>query len=51
MDEQKRMARELEAPEEIIAAELERLRILKEHERGAWVEEVEGEPYVRTTER
>ena len=50
MDEQKRMARELEAPE-IIAAELERLRILKEHERGAWVEEVEGEPYVRTTER
>jgi hypothetical protein len=37
MDEQKRMARELEAPE-IIAAELERLRILKEHEFGARVE-------------
>jgi hypothetical protein len=42
MDEKTRGTRELEALE-LIAAELERLRILKEHELGAWVEEVEGD--------
>jgi hypothetical protein len=35
----------------MIAAELEQLRIVNEHERGAWVEEVEGDLYVSTTER
>jgi hypothetical protein len=38
-------------PREHAGAKLERLRILKEHELGAWVEEVEGDLYVRTTER
>jgi hypothetical protein len=38
MDEQTRRTRELEALE-LIAAELERLRILKEHELGIWLEE------------
>ena len=50
MDEQQRKARELDALE-LIAAELERLRMLKEYELGARVEEVEGDLYVRTTER
>ena len=42
MNEIGRMAEALE----IIAAELERLRILKEHELGARVEYEEGDPYV-----
>jgi hypothetical protein len=50
MDEQQRKARELDALE-LIAAELERLRMLKEYEPGARVEDVEGNLYVRTTER
>ena len=49
MDEQQRRARELDALE-IIAGELEKLRVLKEHELGARVEEVEGNLYVERTE-
>ncbi len=41
MDEQTRKARTLDALE-LIAAELERLRLLREYELGARVEEVEG---------
>jgi hypothetical protein len=44
MDEQTRRARELDALE-VIAAELERLRILKEHELGVTLEHPpEGDP-------
>jgi len=44
MDEQTRRARELDALE-IIAAELEQLRILREHELGARLEHPpEGDP-------
>jgi hypothetical protein len=50
MDEQTRRARELDALE-IIAAELERLRMLKEHELGARVRDVEGDLYVEAAER
>jgi hypothetical protein len=49
MDEQKRRERELEALE-LIAAELERLRVLKEHELGAQVKEIEGDLHVRSAE-
>ena len=45
MDEQTRQRRTLDALE-IIAAELERLRILREHERGAQVVDEEGSLYV-----
>ena len=50
MDEQKRKARELDALE-VIAEQLERLRVLKEYEIGVRVEEVEGDLYVRPAER
>jgi hypothetical protein len=44
MDEQTRRARELDALE-IIAAELERLRVLNEHELGVRLEDPpEGDP-------
>ena len=44
MDEQQRRAREMDALE-IIAAELEKLRILKEHELGVRLEHPpEGDP-------
>jgi hypothetical protein len=44
MDEQTRRARELEALE-LIAAELERLRVLKEHELGVRLKHPpEGDP-------
>jgi hypothetical protein len=42
MDERKRLIDALE----VIAAELERLRILKEHELGVHLEYDEGDPYV-----
>ena len=47
MDEKKRKERELDALEGI-AAELERLRVLKEHELGVRLEHSAdgGEPYV-----
>jgi hypothetical protein len=50
MDEQTRRARELEAMEGI-AAELEKLRRLREYEIGAEVREVEGNLYVQTIEK
>lgn len=52
MDEQTRKARELDALE-VIAAELERLRVLKEHELGVRVEEDEdgSGPYVTKVEK
>jgi hypothetical protein len=52
MDEQQRRARELDALE-IIAAELEALRVLKEHELGVRLEEApEGSgPYVPEAEK
>ena len=50
MDEQKRRARELDALE-VIAEQLERLRVLKEHELGVRVEEVEGDLYVKPIEK
>jgi hypothetical protein len=49
MDEQKRRERELEALE-LIAAELERLRVQKEHELGVRVKEIEGDLHVRSAE-
>jgi hypothetical protein len=49
MDEQKRRERELEALE-IIAAELERLRMLKEHELGVWIKDVGGTLIVKPVE-
>lgn len=48
-DENTRKARELDALE-VIAAELERLRVLKEHELGVRVHEVEGNLSVRPAE-
>jgi hypothetical protein len=45
MDEQTRRARELDSLE-IIAAELAKLRMLREYEIGAEVREVEGNLYV-----
>jgi len=52
MDEERRRARQLDALE-LIAAELERLRILKEHELGVRLEEdPEGNgPYVPIVEK
>ena len=52
MDEKTRRARTWDAPENI-AAELERLRVLKEHELGVRLEEApEGSgPYVPNVER
>jgi hypothetical protein len=49
MDKQKRRERELEALE-LIAAELERLRVLKEHELGVRLKETEGDLHVRSAE-
>jgi hypothetical protein len=49
MDEQTRRARELDALE-TIAAELEKLRMLREHEIGAEVREVESHRYVQPIE-
>ena len=49
MEEETRRARELDALE-IIAAELERLRLLKEYEIGARVQEVEGDLWVEPAE-
>jgi hypothetical protein len=50
MDEERRKGRELEALE-IIAAELERLRLLKEYELRVQVEDVEGSLNVKPVER
>jgi hypothetical protein len=50
MYEETRKARELDALE-IIAAELERLRMLKEYELGAWVKDGEGSLNVKPVER
>jgi hypothetical protein len=51
MDEKTRKWRELDAVENI-AAELMRLRVLKEHELGVRLEESsDGEPYVPTVEK
>jgi hypothetical protein len=50
MDEQKRRVRELDALE-IIAAELAKLRKLREYEMGAEVREVEGNRYVQPIEK
>jgi hypothetical protein len=50
MDEETRKERQLEALEHI-AAELEKLRMLKEHELGAKVEDVEGSLFVRPAHR
>ena len=49
MDEETRRVRTLDALESI-AAELERLRILREHELGAHVVDEEGSLYVATVE-
>jgi hypothetical protein len=50
MDEQVRRVRELDALE-IIAAELVKLRKLREYEMGAEVREVEGNLYVQPIEK
>jgi hypothetical protein len=50
MDEQTRRARELDALK-IIAAELSKLRMLREYEIGAEVREVEGNLYVQPIEK
>jgi hypothetical protein len=50
MDEQTRRGRELDALE-IIAAELAKLRVLREYEIGAEVREVEGKVYVQPIEK
>jgi hypothetical protein len=50
MDEQTRGGRGLDALE-IIAAELEKLRMLREYEIGAEVREVEGNLYVQPIEK
>jgi hypothetical protein len=50
MDEQTRRARELDALE-VIAAELEKLRILREYEIGAEVRQDEGNLYVQPIEK
>jgi len=50
MDEQTRRARELDALE-VIAEQLERLRVLKEYEIGARVREVEGDLWVEPVEK
>jgi hypothetical protein len=48
--EAQRMLRLVDACENI-AAELERLRLLKEHELGVRVEHADGDPYVKVIER
>jgi hypothetical protein len=48
--EAQRMLRLVDACENI-AAELERLRLLKEHELGARVEHEDGDPYVKVGEK
>jgi hypothetical protein len=50
MDEYTRKARELDALENI-AAQLEQLRMLKEHELGVWIENVEGSLNVKPVEK
>jgi hypothetical protein len=50
MDEQTRRGRELDALE-VIAAELEKLRRLREYEIGAEVRAVEGNLYVQPIEK
>ena len=50
MDEQTRRARELDALK-IIAAELAKLRMLREYEISAEVREVEGNLYVQPIEK
>jgi hypothetical protein len=50
MEEKTRRARELDALESI-AAELERLRMLKEYELRVRVQEVEGDLWVEPDER
>jgi hypothetical protein len=49
MDEQTRRGRELDALE-VIAEQLERLRVLKEYELRARVREVEGDLWVEPAE-
>jgi hypothetical protein len=50
MNEAQLMSRLLEAAENA-ALELERLRLLKEHELGVRIEYSDGDPYVKVTER
>jgi hypothetical protein len=50
MDEEARKAREFTALE-LIASELEQLRMLKEYELGVRVENDEGNLYVRSVEK
>ena len=50
MDEQTRRGRELDALE-VIAAELEKLRVLREYETGAEVRAIEGNLYVQPIEK
>jgi hypothetical protein len=50
MDEQQRKDRELEALE-LMAAELEKIRMLMEFKIGAWVEDREGTLYVTNMEK
>jgi hypothetical protein len=50
MEEMQRLRRLVHACENI-ATELERLRLLKEHELGVRVEYVGGDPYVKVVEK
>ena len=50
MDEETRKARTLDALE-LIAGELEKLRLLKEHELGVRIEHEEGDPFVMPDEK
>jgi hypothetical protein len=50
MEEMQRMLRLVEACKNI-ATELERLRLLKEHELGVRVEHEDGDPYVKVGEK
>ena len=50
MDEETRAARTLDALE-LIAGELEKLRLLKEHELGVRIEHEEGDPFVMPDEK
>ena len=50
MDAQTRGDRPLEALE-LIAGELEKLRLLKEHELGVRIEHEEGDPFVMPDEK
>ena len=49
MDERTRRERQLEALE-LLAEEVEKLRMLREHEMGVRVEDEEGSLFVRPTE-